>query len=1075
MADRYWVGGNGTWDASTTTNWSATSGGATGASAPTTADNAIFNGSSGTGAVTINAGATCLNLDASAVTANTTFNGQSAVAVQGNVTFAAAATYSTAGVALNFTGAVATPILNCASTNFLSTVTNSKTSGTLSIATSTCVCNTFTQNVATAITTLSANLTCVNFYLGQGTFNVNASTLTVSTYMNDFGNTASEPRTLLLTTGTINFGTNITTTNLDVITWDLGLYGGLTFTRGTGSVVVGSTTAQATNASFHTANSTYYDLLFQGTTTSVTGNITCTGSGGAGLRITSPAGINHEFILDPTTTNAVTAGTFSVVGNSTNNRAYVFSSTLGTSVPINVTGTTTRTLTNVDLQDVAFTFGSSLTGTSIGDCGGNTGVTVTTPLTSYAKTAAPSNYSDAIWFSATNGGGSAQRAPLPQDNAIFDLNTGSSVITVNGKTLGANITTTGYTGSFDYSVSNPSNTVVSMYGSYTGTGSLLNNISALRIAGRANVSIPAASPSGYLVIDTFGFTATMSGAISNSSLIIYAHGGTFDTAGYSITASSISLDDTTFSNLTKLIGVGTSTSKAANLNSSIVNLAIVSSTAAFSVPYTTATLNAGTSTINLAPSGVQTLLQFFAANNTFYNLTLTPNSSLVRFQLEGVTPTFSSFSCITDYRISINYGGTTLTCGSLVLRGKKNAGITVQKGTFATGTFTLAIGSNVTTTYTAFRGVIKSGASTFTAKNVANLGANTGITFTSQTRTLAFTTGASSFTVPTDYGGSNMFFAVGAGGGAGRGTANGSACGGGGSAAVGIATNLSINKGQTVYYSVGSAGVGATSALTAGTAGGQTWVNINANSVPAVGNIGAIANGGGGSASTGGAGSAGASNITVNAIAYAGAVGGSGVSFGQGGGGAATAGFNYFTSRAGAAGNNVTGGGGGGGAGIAAVGGAPVTGASGRGGTGGAGVGAGGTGGAKGTTTSTAGGVGGAGAGGGGAGSVSSNGATAAIGGAGGVGDEFTYTTLNGVVSTGTIGPGGAGGGGGGSESSAQTTVTGGTGGAASYGAGGGGSGRGSTTNGNGGNGGSGLLIFVYDIAVGGNFGGVIG
>ena len=28
MADRYWVGGAGTWDATTTTNWSATSGGA---------------------------------------------------------------------------------------------------------------------------------------------------------------------------------------------------------------------------------------------------------------------------------------------------------------------------------------------------------------------------------------------------------------------------------------------------------------------------------------------------------------------------------------------------------------------------------------------------------------------------------------------------------------------------------------------------------------------------------------------------------------------------------------------------------------------------------------------------------------------------------------------------------------------------------------------------------------------------------------------------------------------------------------------------------------------------------------
>ena len=53
MADRYWVGGSGTW--SSTTKWSATSGGASGASVPTTADNVIFdaNSDAGLGAITV--------------------------------------------------------------------------------------------------------------------------------------------------------------------------------------------------------------------------------------------------------------------------------------------------------------------------------------------------------------------------------------------------------------------------------------------------------------------------------------------------------------------------------------------------------------------------------------------------------------------------------------------------------------------------------------------------------------------------------------------------------------------------------------------------------------------------------------------------------------------------------------------------------------------------------------------------------------------------------------------------------------------------------------------------------------
>lgn len=43
MANRYWVGGTGTWDATSTTNWSASSGGASGASVPVAGDTAIFD------------------------------------------------------------------------------------------------------------------------------------------------------------------------------------------------------------------------------------------------------------------------------------------------------------------------------------------------------------------------------------------------------------------------------------------------------------------------------------------------------------------------------------------------------------------------------------------------------------------------------------------------------------------------------------------------------------------------------------------------------------------------------------------------------------------------------------------------------------------------------------------------------------------------------------------------------------------------------------------------------------------------------------------------------------------------
>jgi|GEM_PF-6794433 len=53
MANRFWVSGSGTWNSTSTANWSATSGGASGASAPTAADVALFNANAGAGTITI--------------------------------------------------------------------------------------------------------------------------------------------------------------------------------------------------------------------------------------------------------------------------------------------------------------------------------------------------------------------------------------------------------------------------------------------------------------------------------------------------------------------------------------------------------------------------------------------------------------------------------------------------------------------------------------------------------------------------------------------------------------------------------------------------------------------------------------------------------------------------------------------------------------------------------------------------------------------------------------------------------------------------------------------------------------
>ena len=64
MATYFWVGGAGTWDSATTTNWSLTSGGAGGASVPTSSDDVTFDSASHNDnyTVTITATANCANL-----------------------------------------------------------------------------------------------------------------------------------------------------------------------------------------------------------------------------------------------------------------------------------------------------------------------------------------------------------------------------------------------------------------------------------------------------------------------------------------------------------------------------------------------------------------------------------------------------------------------------------------------------------------------------------------------------------------------------------------------------------------------------------------------------------------------------------------------------------------------------------------------------------------------------------------------------------------------------------------------------------------------------------------------------
>ena len=91
MANRYWVGGTGTWNTTSTTNWSASSGGSSGASVPTSADSVFFDQNS-TYTVTMTGALNCLDITVSTGTVTFATGTTPTLAVAGSIAITAGTT-----------------------------------------------------------------------------------------------------------------------------------------------------------------------------------------------------------------------------------------------------------------------------------------------------------------------------------------------------------------------------------------------------------------------------------------------------------------------------------------------------------------------------------------------------------------------------------------------------------------------------------------------------------------------------------------------------------------------------------------------------------------------------------------------------------------------------------------------------------------------------------------------------------------------------------------------------------------------------------------------------------------------
>ena len=271
MANKYWVGGTGNWDA-TTTNWSLTSGGAGGAAVPGSADVAIFDTNSNI--IGLGASYTCTRtvatiqgeLQFANPSAGTlTFAGTSQVNSNGNVTISSGVNWThtgnltfqgngtlttnavtlTSNVVINQAGSTLTLGSALTTTNALNVV-----NGTIALNGFTATCNNLTSTVAntrsisfgssainitgnSAIILSIANATGFT-YTGTPTVNCTYSG-SVGTRTIQFGNTAGATETNVLninvTAGSDTLGTTIG-----------GVYKNLNFTGFTGTLSLATRT-----------------------------------------------------------------------------------------------------------------------------------------------------------------------------------------------------------------------------------------------------------------------------------------------------------------------------------------------------------------------------------------------------------------------------------------------------------------------------------------------------------------------------------------------------------------------------------------------------------------------------------------------------------------------------------------------------------------------------------------------------------------------------------------------------------------------------------------------------------------
>lgn len=491
MADRYWVGGTASWDGTAGAKWATTSGGAGGASVPTSADDVFFTNLS-TGTVTIatgNTGAKSINCTGFAGT----ITGTAAISVAGSVTISAGMTYTHTGV-MTFSAAA-------------TLITSGKLFSGVTVATTGAAAVT----LGDALNTATREITIPSGTFDTAGFNVTAGQLV---------STTTSVRTILLRASTITLSGSLAV-NINSTT-------NLTFTAGTSTFVLTSSSANLGNSA---GGLVFNDVSFTDTTVGGARNL-AQASTYNNLTIAAPTadGVIRMGLFGSATVN----GTLSVTGSTFARRVRFLSNTLNAARTLTVA---TLSTSHCDFEDITLAGAASpASPTGAGDCGGNTNIVFPSPKTVYRVGTDTTWAGVSSWATSSGGTGSDANFPLTQDTAIID-----------NATTGTSLTFVSFTrGSVDMSSRTTSFTLASsgtsfFYGSFSlGSGVSIGSLTAQQTyRGRSLSTLNTAGKTvGFgIEVQSIGGGLQLGSALT-SSADLFLTNGTFDAVTYSVTLST---------------------------------------------------------------------------------------------------------------------------------------------------------------------------------------------------------------------------------------------------------------------------------------------------------------------------------------------------------------------------------------------------------------------------------------------------------------------------------------------------------------------------------------------------------